>query len=92
MTASSGPPLFPNELNNRVNFKLNAARRHLDNLRKLEGNSPGRNLASTRDRMQVEMETDEFLYHLVGVKDALLQEINLGLHLGLAKKTSRLRK
>jgi hypothetical protein len=32
------------------------------------------------------MEVDEFLYYLVGVKDALLQEINSELHLGLAER------
>jgi hypothetical protein len=77
---------YHNELNDRVHFKLNAASRHLDNLRRLEANSQGRSLASGDVRLQAEIEIDEFLYHLVGVKDALLQEINSELHLCLARR------
>ena len=79
--ASSSP--YPDALNNRVNFKLNAARMHLDNLHQLEINGGG-SLASSNVRMQAEIEIDELFYHLVGVKDALLQEINRDLLLGLA--------
>jgi hypothetical protein len=77
---------YPNPLNDRVNFKLNAASIHLDNLRRLEANSQAKSLASSDVRVQAEMEIDEFLYHLIGVKDALLQEINCRLHLSLARK------
>jgi hypothetical protein len=69
-SSSSSPYLNP--LENRVYFKLNAAKTHLNTLKRLEDASPGKNLASSKDRMQVEMEIDEILYHLVGVKDALL--------------------
>jgi hypothetical protein len=82
MSSSSSP--YPNPLNNRLNFKLNAAKIHLETLKRLEDASPGKNLASYKDRMHVEMEIDEFLYHLVGVKDALFQEINCEFHLGLS--------
>ena len=37
-------------------------------------------------KMQREMELDEILYYLVGVKDALLQEINSKFKLGLAQR------
>jgi hypothetical protein len=76
--------IYPDELNNRVHFKLNAARRHLDNLIRLEDRAGS--LASDDVRVQAEMDIDECLYHLVGVKDALLQEINNELHLGLRQR------
>ena len=77
-------------LNNRGNFKLSAARKHLDNLRHLEANSQGRSLASSGARLQAEMEIDEILYYMIGVKDALLQEINSELQLGLILKDVKL--
>jgi hypothetical protein len=80
--AASSP--YPNPLNDRVHFKLNAAKMHLDRLNDLQANSEGRTLASSNVRMQAEIEIDEFFYHLIGVKDALLHEINRELHLGLA--------
>jgi hypothetical protein len=75
---------YPDELSIRVHFKLNAARTHLDNLIRLEDKAGS--LASGDVRVQAEMDIDEFLYHLVGVRDALLQEINNELHLGLEPK------
>lgn len=69
-------------LNKRVDFKLHGARIHLHNLKRLESIDGA--LASSRVRLQVEIELDEFLYYLVGVKDALLQEINSEFHLGVA--------
>jgi hypothetical protein len=82
--------LYPNPLENRVHFKLNAAKIHLETLKRLENECPGQNFALTNNnddaKMQVEMEIDEILYHLVGVKDALLQEINSELQLDLAQK------
>ncbi len=73
--------MYPDELNIRVHFKLNAARRHLDNLIRLEDKTGS--LASGDTRVQAERDIDECLYHLVSVKDALLQEINNELHLGI---------
>ncbi len=74
----------PEPLNNRVHFKLNAARRHLDNLIRLEDRAGS--LASAKVRIKAEEDIDECLYHLIGVKDALLQEINSKLNLGLAQR------
>jgi hypothetical protein len=65
---------YSDELNNRVHFKLNAARRHLDNLIRLE--SDAGTLVASNVRVEAEQRIDEFLYHLIGVKDALLQEVN----------------
>ncbi len=76
--------MYPDELNIRVHFKLNAARRHLDNLIRLEDKAGS--LASGDVRVQAEMDIDEFLYHRVSVKDALLQEINNKLLLGLESR------
>lgn len=39
---------------------------------------------ATKVRIPVEMEIHRFLYYLVGVKDARLQEINCEFHLGLS--------
>ncbi len=74
---------YADPVNNRVNFKLDAARIHLDRLIELERISPQQDLGSTTQRFEVEMEIDEILYYLVGVKDALLQEINRRFSLGL---------
>jgi hypothetical protein len=78
----------PNPLEDRVQFKLDAAKNHLERLKILENGWPGQNFALTNNdhnaKMHIEMEIDEILYHLVGVKDALLQQINSELNLGLA--------
>jgi hypothetical protein len=74
----------PEPLNIRVHFKLNAARRHLDNLTRLEDRAGS--LASAKVRIEAQEDIDECLYHLIGVKDALLQEINSKLNLGLAQR------
>jgi hypothetical protein len=71
-------------LGDRVNFKLFAARRHLENLTELEDRTGS--LAAAEVRNQAEIEIDELLYHLVGVRDALLQEINTELNLGLPQR------
>jgi|SRR5215208_550092 len=86
-SSSSSSLPYPDPTNNRVNFKLDAARIHLDRLIELERNSPEQSLALTIERFQVEMEIDEILYYLVGVKDALLQEINRRFDLGLELRT-----
>jgi hypothetical protein len=78
---SSSPFSSYDPLNNRVDFKLHGARTHLLNLKRLE--SIDGTLDSSSIRLQAEMEIDEILYYLVGVKDALLQEINSELNLGL---------
>jgi hypothetical protein len=72
---------YPDELNNRVHFKFNAARRHLDNLMRLEIDAGS--LAVSEVRVEAEQGIDECLYQLIGVKDALLQEVNAQLNLGI---------
>jgi hypothetical protein len=88
MASSPSPPLDPNLPDNRGNYKLKAASRHLDNLRQIEATAGS--LVSSNDRMHAEMEIDEFLYQLIGVKDALLQEINCELHLGFTLEEVRI--
>lgn len=80
MSSTSSSSYDP--LNNRVDFTLHGVRTHLLNLKRLEAIDG--TLDSSRVRLQAEMESDEILYYLVGVKDALLQEINSELNLGLA--------
>jgi hypothetical protein len=72
---------YSDELNNRVHFKLNTARRHLDNLIRLEDDAG--TLVASNVRVEAEQRIDECLYHLIGVKDALLQEVNTQLNLGI---------
>jgi hypothetical protein len=74
----------PNLPENRGDYKLKAARRHLDNLIRLEDTAGS--LAAGKVRIEAEEDIDEYLYHLIGVKDALLQEINNELHLDLAQR------
>jgi hypothetical protein len=71
---------YSDPMKNRVNFKLNAAYSHLEKLKRLEA----ANKVLSGDKMETEMHIDEFFYHLVGVKDALLQEINSELNLSIA--------
>jgi len=63
-----------NLLETRGDFKLHAARMHLEHLRQME--SEFGSLVASEIRIDAEIELDEFFYHLVGVKDALLHEIN----------------
>jgi hypothetical protein len=84
---SSSP--YPDELNDRVHFKLAAAKTHLDRLKQLKA-SEENFVSSSTIRMQAEMEADEFFYHLVCAKEALLQEINSKLNLGLLEKHVKL--
>jgi hypothetical protein len=74
----------PNLPENRGDYKLKAARRHLDNLIRLEDTAGS--LAAGKVRIEAEEDIDEYLYHLIGVKDALLQEINNEMHLDLAQR------
>jgi hypothetical protein len=78
----------PNLPENRGDYKLKAARRHLDNLIRLEDTAGS--LAAGKVRIEAEEDIDEYLYHLIGVKDALLQEINNELHLDLAQRDASL--
>jgi hypothetical protein len=78
----------PNLPENRGDYKLKAARRHLDNLIRLEDTAGS--LAAGKVRIEAEEDIDEYLYHLIGVKDALLQEINNELHLDLAQRDANL--
>lgn len=54
MSSSSSLP-YPNALEDRVRFKLNAAKVHLDNLKRLEARYGS--LASSNVRIRAEMET-----------------------------------
>jgi hypothetical protein len=82
LASSSSSVLYPDELNDRVHFKLNAAWRHLDHLVQLENHAGS--LAAANVRVEAEQGIDECLYHLAGVNDALLQEVNTRLKLGIA--------
>jgi hypothetical protein len=64
-----------------VKFKLFAARYHLNRLENIERRTGS--LVST-ERIEAEIEIDGFLCEIIGAKDALLQEINRSLGLGLA--------
>ena len=64
------PTANPFALDERVNFMLFVTKRHLDNLRQLEDRTGS--LAGDEVRNQAEIEINELLYHLVGVRDALL--------------------
>jgi hypothetical protein len=52
----------PIPLDDRVNFKLFAARRHLDNLKQVEDRTGS--LATGEVRNQAQIEIDELLYHI----------------------------
>src|SRR5919112_1153370 len=68
-------------LNDRVEFKLYAAERHLNRLKEIE-NAYG-DIAKDNVRIEVEMEVDCFLSQLVGAVDSLLFQINERLDLGI---------
>jgi hypothetical protein len=82
------PTANPFALDDRVNFMLFVTKRHLDNLRQLEDRTGS--LAGDEVRNQTEIEINELLYRLVGVRDALLQEINTELNLGLPQRDGML--
>lgn len=71
-------------LSDRVNFKLYAAERHLQTLKKLQKESG--NLAGSGTRISAEIEIDCFLAQIIGAKDSLLFQINKKLRLGIADK------
>jgi hypothetical protein len=72
MSSSPAASSFsPDPLNNRVDFKLHAAKIHLGNLKRTEARAGS--LMANKVRIKAEMEIDEILYYLVGIKDALFQ-------------------
>jgi hypothetical protein len=68
-------------LDDRVKFKLFAAEYHLSRLEDIERRTGS---LVSNERIQAEVEIDGFLCEIIGAKDALLQEINQRLRLGLA--------
>lgn len=65
-------------LQDRVEFKLYAAEQHLNRLKEI-----GDDIAKDSARIEVEVEIDCFLSHLMGAVGSLLSEINEKLELGL---------
>ncbi|AIC16076.1 hypothetical protein [Nitrososphaera viennensis] len=65
-------------LHDRVEFRLYAAEQHLNRLKEI-----GDDIAKDNARIEVEMEIDCFLSHLMGAVDSLLFEINNKLELGI---------
>lgn len=65
-------------LQDRVEFRLYAAEQHLDRLKEI-----GDDISKDSARIEVEVEVDCFLSHLVGAVDSLLFEINDKLELGV---------
>jgi hypothetical protein len=81
MTTLSDEGHIKSLLNNRVEFKLYAAERHLNRLKEIE-NAYG-DIAKDNARIEVEMEVDCFLSQLTGAVDSLLFQINDRLDLGI---------
>jgi hypothetical protein len=71
-----------NLLLDRVEFKIFAAEKHLNNLKELELNFP--NMEKIDVAIQMELEIDCFLAQLLGSLDCLLLLINTRLELGIA--------
>ena len=70
-----------NLLLDRVEFKLFAAEKHLNNLKEFELNFP--NIEKNDVSIQMELEIDCFLAQLLGSLDCLLMLINTRLELGI---------
>jgi len=70
-----------NLLLDRVEFKLFAAEKHLNNLKEFELNFP--NIEKSDVAIQMELEIDCFLAQLLGSLDCLLLLINTRLELGI---------
>src|SRR2546421_683441 len=68
--------------NDRVVFRLNAAERHLGNLKEIERLRGG--IANDQDRIDVEVEIDCFLFQIIGAVDSLLFQINSAFELGIS--------
>ncbi len=62
-------------LEDRVKFKLYAAKQHLDRLKKYQ-TKPRKHMRSSEIRVKTEMEIDCFLANIIGAKDSLLVQIN----------------
>lgn len=82
MTTLSDEGHIKSLLNDRVEFKLYAAERHLNRLKEIE-NAYG-DIAKDNARIEVEMEIDCLLSQLVGTVDSLLSQINDRLDLGIS--------
>jgi hypothetical protein len=70
-----------NLLLDRVEFKIFAAEKHLNNLKEIELNFP--NIEKIHAAIQMELEIDCFLAQLLGTLDCLLLLINTRLDLGI---------
>ena len=70
-----------NLLLDRVEFKIFAAEKHLNNLKEIELNFP--NIEKIHADIQMELEIDCFLAQLLGTLDCLLLLINTRLDLGI---------
>ena len=70
-----------NLLLDRVEFKIFAAEKHLNNLKEFELNFP--NIENNNIAIQMELEIDCFLTQLLGSLDCLLLLINTRLELGI---------
>ena len=73
-----------NLLLDRVEFKIFAAEKHLNNLKEIELNFP--NIEKIDAAIQMELEIDCFLAQLLGTLDCLLLLINTKLELGIASE------
>lgn len=74
---------YSNLLLDRVEFKLFAAEKHLNNLKEFELNFPNIEKNDVAIQMELEMEIDCFLAQLLGSLDCLLLLINTRLELGI---------
>ena len=75
------PKFDSNLLLDRVEFKIFAAEKHLNNLKEFELNFP--NIEKNDVAIQMELEIDCFLVQLLGSLDCLLMLINTRLELGI---------
>jgi len=71
-------------LENRMEFKLYVAKRHLNNLRRFE--QEGSSMPFFKERVRWEMEIESFLFYVVDVRDSFLAKINDKLGLGLKEE------
>ena len=72
-------------LEDRIKFKLYAAEHHLNNLRSFKPSSDTEINTHVR-RVPWEIEIEGFLFHLIGIKDSFLFQINDKLGLGIDVK------
>ena len=77
--ATQGTSKSQEILTNRINFKLYAAKQHLDKLKAIEK----KHGHIGKRRLYAEMEIDCFFAQIVGAKDSLLMKINEELKLGI---------